>query len=230
MSLQGRLRPGTDDAPMSSFHDIRPRWLASSVAVSALVSLLACATVSSIPGCAGASRVPDAQRHASDDDTTVGTGDLFDVRVYGEDDLSAQYRIAQDGSIDFPLIGRIEVTGLEPGAIATLISTRLRDGHFLVQPHVSVVVREYNSKRISILGAVRNPGSYPIRSGMGVVEAIGLAGGFTALANRDGTIITRTVDEHLHSYSAPIDRISTGQEADVPVRSGDIVRVPERMF
>jgi protein involved in polysaccharide export with SLBB domain len=174
--------------------------------------------------------MPDSQRHASEDDTTVGTGDLFDVRVYGEEDLSAQYRIAQDGSIDFPLIGRIEVSGLEPGAIATLISTRLREGQFLVQPHVSVVVREYNSKRISILGAVRNPGTYPIRSGMGVAEAIGLAGGFTALANRDGTTITRRVDEVLHRYAAPVDRISNGEESDVPVRAGDIIRVPERMF
>lgn len=174
--------------------------------------------------------MPDSQRAQSDEDTTVGTGDLFDVRVYGEEDLSAQYRIAQDGSIDFPLIGRIEVVGLEPGAIATLISTRLREGQYLVRPHVSVVVREYNSKRISVLGAVRNPGSYPMRSGMNVVEAIGLAGGFTALANRDGTTITRTVDDHLHRYAAPVDRISDGQEANVPVRAGDIIRVPERMF
>lgn len=215
---------------MTVSHTPQNVWLASSIAVSTIASLLVCATVSSIPGCGAAGRVPDAQRHSSDEETTVGTGDLFDVRVYGEEDLSAQYRIAQDGSIDFPLIGRVEVVGLEPGAIASLISTRLREGRYLVRPHVSVVVREYNSKRISILGAVRNPGSYPIRSGMGVVEAIGLAGGFTALANRDGTTITRTVDETLHRYAAPVDRISDGQETDVPVRAGDIIRVPERMF
>ncbi len=215
---------------MTASHTPNARWLASSIALSAVASFVVCVTVSSIPGCGAAGRMPDSQRHASVEETTVGTGDLFDVRVYGEEDLSAQYRIAQDGSIDFPLVGRLEVAGLEPGAIATLISTRLRDGQFLVRPHVSVVVREYNSKRISVLGAVRNPGSYPIRSGMGVVEAVGLAGGFTALANRDGTTITRTVDNVLHRYAAPVDRISDGQEVDVPVRAGDIIRVPERMF
>jgi polysaccharide export outer membrane protein len=65
---------------------------------------------------------------------------------------------------------------------------------------------------------------------MGVVEAIGLAGGFTALANRDGTTITRSEDGDLHRYAAPVDRITDGQEADVSLRAGDIIRVPERLF
>lgn len=207
------------------------RALLSSVAVSTLLSVLACSLVTTfVPGCVSAGRVPDTQRHLSEEDTTLGTGDLFDVRVYGEEDLSAQYRIAQDGSIDFPLIGTVHVAGLEPGAIATLISQQLREGQYLVSPHVSVVVREYNSKRISVLGAVRNPGSYPVRSGMGVVEAIGLAGGFTALANRDGTTITRTVNDEVHRYAAPVDQISDGREGDISVRAGDIIRVPERIF
>jgi polysaccharide export outer membrane protein len=205
------------------------RTLLGSVALSALLSTLACVLAPALPGCTP----PARSAHVAmppEEDTTLGTGDLFDVRVYGEEDLSADYRVAQDGTIDFPLIGRIEVAGLEPGAVANTIADRLRDGHYLVQPHVSVVVREYTSKRISVLGAVRNPGSYPMRSGMGVVEAIGLAGGFTSLANRDATLITRTVGGELHRYSAPIDRITQGDEEDIPVRAGDIIRVPERLF
>lgn len=165
-----------------------------------------------------------------DDDTSLGTGDVFEVRVYGEEDLSADYRVAQDGGIDFPLIGRVEVAGLEPPEVAEAIATRLRDGQFLVAPHVSVVVREVNSKRISVLGAVRNPGTYPMRSGMGVVEAIGLAGGFTALGNRNGTVITRRTGDDLRRISAPVDQITNGNEIDIPIRSGDIISVPERIF
>lgn len=164
------------------------------------------------------------------EDTTVGTGDVFDVRVFGEEELTGDYRVGQDGTIDFPFIGRIVVSGLEPGAIATLITTQLREGNYLVQPHVSVLVREYNSKRVSVLGAVRTPGTYPLRSGMGVVEAIGMAGGCTTLANRDATTITRNTNGELHRYSAPVDRITDGQEQDVPLRAGDIIRVPERLF
>lgn len=199
-----------------------------STALSALVSAFVAIWAS--PGCGNAPRATSADLLDTDEDTSLGTGDVFEVRVYGEEDLSADYRVAQDGGIDFPLIGRVEVAGLEPPAVAEAIATRLRDGQFLVAPHVSIVVREYNSKRISVLGAVRNPGSYPMRSGMGVVEAIGLAGGFTALANRDGTVITRHTGDDLRRIAAPVDRITNGNDSDIPIRAGDIISVPERLF
>jgi protein involved in polysaccharide export with SLBB domain len=200
--------------------------LFSAIVASALLSATACASFS---GCTPPAQTIQTGAH-EDEDTTLGTGDVFDVRVYGEEALSSDYRVGQDGTIDFPMIGRIHVAGLEPGAVATLITTQLREGQFFVQPHVSVVVREYNSKRISVLGAVTTPGSYPMRSGMGVVEAIGVAGGFTTLANHDGTTITRSTHGELHRYAAPVDRITDGREADIPLRAGDIIRVPERLF
>jgi polysaccharide export outer membrane protein len=100
----------------------------------------------------------------------------------------------------------------------------------LIAPHVSVRVQEYNSRRVSVIGAVREPGSYPIGSRMGVVEAVSLAGGFTALANRDATLLTRRIEGELRTFSVPVDRISSGQEPDVTVRAGDILHVPERLF
>lgn len=211
----------------------RPVPRAAGLAPAASFAALAVLTAASALGTA-CTRAPHAT-HADltdvEEDTTLGTGDVFEIRVYGEEDLSADYRVAQDGTIDFPLIGQVEVSGLEPSAVAAMIGTRLREGGFLVAPHVACVVREYNSKRVSVLGAVRNPGSYPLRSGMGVVEAIGLAGGFTALANRDGTVITRRrAGEDVRRISAPVDQITNGTELDVPLRNGDIVTVPERIF
>ncbi len=203
------------------------RILLRAVLASAVVSL---ATCTAFAGCTPPGQAMHGGSRTEVEDTSLGMGDMFDVRVYGEEELSADYRVSQDGTIDFPLIGRIVVAGLEPGAVATLITTRLREGHFFVQPHVSVVVREYNSKRVSVLGAVRTPGTYALRGGMGVVEAIGLAGGFTALANRDGTTITRNAAGELHRYAAPVDRITDGQEEDIPLHAGDIIRVPERLF
>lgn len=194
-----------------------------------LVTLLSSVVV--LGGCGPvAPRFRSPQSGVEEDDTRVGPGDIFDVRVFDEENLSSTYRVESDGTIDFPLIGRVEVAGLDSTAIATRIRDRLREGQFLVAPHVSVRVQEYNSRRISVIGAVRNPGSYPIRSGMGVVEAVSLAGGFTALANRDGTLLTRRVDGELRTFSVPVDRISNGQDPDVRVRAGDILHVPERMF
>ncbi len=194
------------------------------------VSLLLAALVGSLACGPTAPRYRANRGETQGEDTAVGPGDIFDVRVYDEEDLSAEYRVESDGTIDFPLVGRVEVAGLDPGAIADRIAERLREGQYLVSPHVSVRVQEYNSRRVSVIGAVREPGSYAISSRMGVVEAVSLAGGFTALANRDGTLLTRRVGGELRTFSVPVDRISSGQEPDVTVRAGDILHVPERIF
>ncbi len=181
-----------------------------------------------VSACAGAT----PRRSAADldvvEDTTIGGGDVFGVRVYGEEDLSSDYRVSQDGTIDFPLIGRLHVAGLEPTQVADALQDRLREGRILAAPQVSIVVREYNSKRVSVLGAVRTPGSFPMRSGLRVVEAISLAGGFTALANRDATIVTRRIGNEVRRFRVSVDQITSGHEPDVPLRAGDIVHIPER--
>lgn len=164
------------------------------------------------------------------DDTTLGAGDLFEVRVYGEDDLSTNYRVAQDGTIDFPYIGRIRVAGLEPTEIADLLKERLRDGGILVNPHVSVLVTEYGSKRITVTGAVRNPGNYAVVPGLTALQAVSLAGGTTDLANRNGAILTRRVNGEMRRYALPLDSITTGAVEDFPVQANDIILVPERLF
>lgn len=164
------------------------------------------------------------------DDTTLGAGDLFDVRVYGEADLTSNYRVAQDGTIDFPYIGRVEVIGLEPTDIADLIEERLRDGGVLVNPQVSVLVTEVFSKRINVSGAVRNPGNYPIAPGLTTLQAVGLAGGTTDLANRNGAILTRRVDGEMRRYQVPLDSITVGAAEDFRVQADDIIYVPERPF
>jgi protein involved in polysaccharide export with SLBB domain len=180
-------------------------------------------------GCGAASTSPEAPP-LSDEATTLGTGDVFEVRVFGEPDLSQRYRVAPDGTIDFPLIGRVEARGLQPSDLDDHITTRLREGNFLVDPQVSVFVEEYNSRRVSILGAVESSGTFPITPGMTLIEAVSQAGGFTSLANRDGTVITRRVNGRLERIGVPVDAIMDGRVADVPLRAGDVIRVPERMF
>lgn len=166
----------------------------------------------------------------AENDTRLGVGDLFDVRVYGEEDLSTNYRVEQDGTIDFPYIGRVEVAGLEPPQVADLLEERLREGGVLVDPHVSVLVTETPSRRISVIGAVRNPGNYPVTAGLTALQAVGLAGGTTDLANRNGAIVTRRVDGELRRYAVPLDSITVGAHEDFRVQANDIIFVPERPF
>ena len=164
------------------------------------------------------------------DDTTLGPGDVFQVRVFGEESLSGDHQVAADGTVNFPLLGAVAVTGLEPTEVADRLQSQLRDRDLLRDPHVSVYVKEYASKRVSVVGAVSNPGAFPLEPGMTVVQAISMAGGFSSLANRDGTVVTRRVGEETVRYRVPVERVTRGQAKDVEVAAGDIIFVPERLF
>jgi len=164
------------------------------------------------------------------DDTTLGPGDVFTVRVYGEDTMSGRHQVARDGTINFPLLNAVQVSGLEPTEVAEKIQTALRERDLMRNPHVSVYVEEYASKRVSVMGAVANPGTFPLEPGMTVVQAISMAGGFSSLADRDGTVVTRRVEGEIVRYRVPVARVTKGQAKDIAVAAGDIIFVPERLF
>src|SRR5690348_15161978 len=96
------------------------------------------------------------QGHTAED--RVGIDDVFDVRVYGEPELSGSYRIATDGTIDYPLAGRLSVNGLRSGEVQRLLVSKLKDGGFIQNPQVTVTVKERNSQKIAVFGQVTKPG------------------------------------------------------------------------
>jgi protein involved in polysaccharide export with SLBB domain len=165
-----------------------------------------------------------------EEDTTLGPGDVFEVRVFGEKDLTAKYQVGPDGSIRFPFLGVLDVGGKDADEVAHEISTRLKEGQFLLDPHVSVFVEQANSKRLSVLGAVAKPGTFPIVPGMTVVQAVSNAGGFTPLASKDDTVVTRRVNGKLERYRISVSEVTRGNADDFALRAGDIVFVPERVF
>jgi len=159
----------------------------------------------------------------------LGPGDVFEVRIYGEKGLSGVHRMADDGSIDFPLIGRVDANGLTPREIGAQIVERLRQG-YLVSPSVSVYVREYNSRKIFVLGQVKTPGTFAYSSGMNVVEAVALAGGFSPTANPDYVVVTRDVEGRETRIPVPVGKISKGLAANLELQSGDIIYVPDTLL
>jgi protein involved in polysaccharide export with SLBB domain len=162
-------------------------------------------------------------------DTTLGVGDTFEVRVYGEPDLSGTYRVGAEGTITFPLAGVIAVSGLDPQKLAHAIETKLKDG-ILRNPQVTVMVKEQNSKKIHIIGQVSKPGTITYTPSMSVVEAITLSGGFTPLAAKNDTTVTRYETGTKTIIKAPVDDIGQGRAQNVYLRPGDIINVPERIF
>jgi protein involved in polysaccharide export with SLBB domain len=163
--------------------------------------------------------------------TVVGPGDLFEVSVLGEKDIPKTFRVQPDGSVDFPYVDRLMVAGLEPQQIEDAIKKALVDRKILSDPQVTLVVTQYNSKKISIVGAVQKPGSLPWSEGMKLVEALSLAGGLTALADGDHVRITRVVGANKTvTATVNVDDITDGKLGDVPLQAGDTIKVDQRVF
>lgn len=162
-------------------------------------------------------------------DTTVGVGDTFEVKVFGEPDLTGTYRVSAEGTINFPLAGSIKVEGLEPTEIASRLAEKLGDG-ILRNPQVTVLLKDQTSKKIYIIGQVSKPGTFTYTPSMSVVEAITLAGGFTPLAAKNDTTLTRTDSGKKVTLRVPVEEIGQGKAQNVYLKPGDILSVPERLF
>lgn len=162
--------------------------------------------------------------------TTLGPGDVFTLEVVGEKDLPKEYQVASDGSVDVPYIHRIEVQGLEPREVAQRVRQRLIEARILVDPSVIVSVKAYNSKRVTVLGQVRKPGSFPLTPGMTLVQAISDAGGLNAIANGDRINLTRKDKRSATTVVLSFDAITQGRSPDIPLQAGDQIYVNERVF
>jgi polysaccharide export outer membrane protein len=162
---------------------------------------------------------------------SLGPGDVFEVTVYDEPAMSKPYKVAPNGTIDFPLIGTLEVEGKEPQEIADMIKTQLRDKQILKSPSVSVLVKEVNSKKFAVFGQVQKPGQFPMAEGVTVTMAISLAGGFTAIADKDRVTLNRKVGrEKVVRVVFSVAAITEGKLRDIPLQSGDTLYVEERVF
>jgi polysaccharide export outer membrane protein len=161
----------------------------------------------------------------------VGPGDVFEVFVVGESGLPKEYRVQPDGSIDFPYVSRLQVEGLEPQDIVSLLKTKLVENKILVDPQVSLIVKQYNSKKVSIIGQVAKPGSINWTEGMKLVDAISQSGWFTNIADSNHVILTRHVSrEKTVTAVVSVDAITDGAQADIPLQAGDTIKVDSRAF
>jgi polysaccharide export outer membrane protein len=163
--------------------------------------------------------------------TTVGPGDVFEVHVMGEPNLPKDYRVNPDGTIDFPYVARLMVANVEPQDIASLIRRKLQEAKILNDPQVSVSVKQYNSKKVAIIGQVIKPGIIPYTESLRLVDALSQAGWFTPLSASNHVLLTRlTRDGGSITVEVSVDAITDGKRPDIPLQAGDTIKVPERVF
>ena len=155
---------------------------------------------------------------SAEDEYILGPGDLLQIQVYGEQDLTVKVRIEEDGYLSYPFLGEIRVAGVSVDRLQRTIDTGLR-GDYLINPDVRVYLLEY--RPVYVNGQVRKPGGYAYVPGLTVQKAIALAGGFTDLASQRGLFVIREGGSG-----------QTRQSADLNgrLRPGDTLIVEERFF
>jgi len=177
--------------------------------------------------------VENSDADADSDDFSlsyIGPGDKLKIMVYGEKQLSGLYQVSPEGAVMFPFAGKINVQGQTSFSLSEKISELLREG-YLKDPQVTVLVLEFVSKRIFVLGQVKKAGNFPMKEAMSIIEAISLAGGFTNFADISNVVITRKLKSGKEKrFVVNIEDVVNGNKKNFYLKPGDIIFVKERFF
>lgn len=159
----------------------------------------------------------------------LGPGDVIEIRVYRQPEMSAEYTVPSDGTVTFPLIGFVQVRDRSCEEIQEDITRRLGE-EFLRNPSVSCRIQALNSLRVVVSGEVKTPGRFPYSDSLTVVEAIALAQGLTPSAASDRVVITRVIEGQATEIQVPLRAILAGRAPNFRLWPNDIVTVPSFRF
>jgi len=148
----------------------------------------------------------------------LSAGDKLRITVYGHEDLSGEFEVDATGHVSLPLIGDIAAVDGTANDLEIAITDALQPD-FLKNPRVSAELLNY--RPFYIFGEVKSPGGYPYTSGMTIISAVAVAGGFTYRARKNRIRIIRGSDD---------DQVELEGKDDTPIQPGDVIEVPERFF
>jgi polysaccharide biosynthesis/export protein len=155
----------------------------------------------------------------------LGSGDVLRISVYNNPDLTLETRVGERGMITFPLIGEVQVEGVTASAAEKKIAKLLETGNFVKQPQVNVLVTQFQSKMVSVLGSVIKPGRYPLERATNLADLLALVGGATGDGSDLVTVIGKTgkTEYDLHNI---VNKADSAQ--NIPLAGGEIVYVHAR--
>jgi polysaccharide biosynthesis/export protein len=154
----------------------------------------------------------------------VGPLDVLDITVFKLTDLSKTVQVSESGRFGFPLIGEVQGSGRTVSEIEKDLASRLGE-EYLRNPQVTVLVKEYNSHRITVEGAVKKAGVFPMQGPMSLMQAVATAGGLEE--SSDGSLLVfRRVDGRSAVARFNLDDLRNQQAEDPTLQAGDIVMVP----
>jgi len=161
----------------------------------------------------------------------LSPNDLVQIEVFQEEDLRTGARISKEGTITFPLLGTVKLAGLTMSQ-ATARLTELLKKDYLVNPRVTMTVVSFSKKRFTVLGQVNSPGikEMPDQESIDLLEAIGMAGGYTRIANPAKITIKRREGGSETVIQVDGKAMAKGNGKGFQIKPGDTITVAESIF
>jgi polysaccharide export outer membrane protein len=186
----------------------------------------ACMVLGALAGCGTA--YPPAPRQVASPDYSylIGPLDTLHIIVWRNPELSTTVPVRPDGKVSLPLLNDVPAAGLTPTELRGILVNRLTE--YIPNPEVSVIVREVHSFKVSVIGEVRKPDRYELKSRATVLDVLAMAGGFNEFAARTRIVVLRydgaAMKRVPFNYNAIVS--ANGERANFLLQPGDIVLVP----
>ena len=193
--------------------------------VRTIAVILTLAAAMAIAPCAAA-----AQENQAQPGYAIGPEDVLDIAVWNNADISRTVPVRPDGKISLPLLNDVQAAGLSPAGLRDVLAARLAG--YVSSPIVSVIVREIHSVKVTVIGEVKTPGRYELRSRTTVLDVLAMAGGLSQYAARARITVLRRDGEKVRELAYDFERAMARTGPKGPpqenfcVQAGDIVVVP----
>lgn len=155
-------------------------------------------------------------------DYRIGSQDLLEISVFGVKDLSHQARVNSNGMINVPLVGSVMAGGKTVPELEKELGARYSDG-YLQNPQVTVFVKEYTSQRVTLEGALKKPGIYPLTGKTSLLQAIAMAEGTDEFADLEGVVLFRHINGQRMAAAYDLTKVRRGELADPQIYGDDVI-------
>jgi polysaccharide export outer membrane protein len=158
-------------------------------------------------------------------DYVLGAGDVVKIQVYDHPDLTTEIQLNNNGALSFPLIGEVKLAGLGYTEAEDLIAKKLTQGGFIKKPSVNVLIVQYRSQRVAVLGEVNKPGRYALDSATDLIDLLAIAGGINAIGG--DTVVVLRGDERIEYKLSKLTQLANSEKRSIPLQNDDTVFVPK---
>ena len=181
-------------------------------------------------GGGGGAGVPAGNGGASGD-YILQPGDTVELVVYREPDLNMRSKIGKDGMIQLPLLGEVKLAGLSLRSASALVRQKY-NADYVVEPQIYLNIAAYNPRRFTIIGQVGRPGTYEFAGSesLGMLEAVGMAGGFTRIADRGHVLVKRREGDAVRTIKVNAKKLSETGIDRFELKPGDVINVGESWY